>query len=695
MKHHLSSQNLLLAFLFFLVQFPRCFSQQDILKYALTKIGRDSSNIGFKPQSTWGIASLHDNFRLPFFDDLLASPLKIPLFTKEMIQRYDAYITNDTNAIGPYKRRQVKTLASLIQNSARNLGYEMGKYGWDYEPTLPKNDPLLSVLKNIFTQYHFKLGSNVIYDLPTQPWSDVEKKIHAQVKDVPADIQSATANILQAIMEAAPLRDESLSRVPKDQWNHIYHSTILEESQCDAHTFDKLVYDAALHFDSRSAFFAAMKLAQVIEKSFPVLQAQSTKVKFTVDIPTPIGRVVISSNGNEAHYAQDCALIIDLDGDDAYYGSVAASSVEIPVSVVIDVKGNDSYINSHDGIPSQGSGVFGIGILCDLSGDDRYESQTFSQGCGRFGVGLLYDADGNDTFACKGFSQGAGMYGAGILFDRKGDDKYHCIYYAQGYGFSRGLGLLADAEGNDEYVADDTNLTHVGDETPLHNESDAQGYGAGRRADHTDGYNMSGGIGILNDLAGDDIYFAGVFGQGTGYWYGYGVLNDHGGNDKYRGVFFNLGSTAHFSIGVLFDDAGDDYTDLVMTCGIGMAHDCSASFYLDLAGNDTYVVSKGDNGSTSLGSSLNNSFALFANIGGNDTYKPLGTCVAYATSGRRGVWSQFAPTTSIFIDVGGHDSYEYKQGKDNSEWIQTARTDIPNINAIGIDIESGGLGFER
>lgn len=696
-------------------------AQDDILKLALQKIGRDSSNIGFKPQSTWGIANLHDDFRLPYFDDLLASPLKIPLFTKDMIGRYDAYILNDTNAIGPYKRRQVRTLASLVMNSAKNLGIEMGKYGWDYEPlgdelstlrsqlSQPKNrkekndsveikrvnDFLLSVFRKIFERHAFATGSMIMYDLPTQPWSDQEKRIRSQLSEIPLEMQMILAEILEMIYQATPLRDESLSRIPKDRWQHIYHSTTLEESQCDAHTFDKFVYDAARDFDSPSAYLAAMKLAQVIEKNFERLASISTDKKFLLDVPTPIGRVIVSAEGNEVHYAKDCALLIDLNGDDKYYGSVGASSLETPLSVAIDVRGTDSYINEHEGIPSQGSGVMGIGILCDLAGDDQYASKTFSQGCGRFGVGILYDASGIDSYAADGFCQGAGMYGVGILFDRKGNDTYNCVYYAQGYGFARGLGLLADAEGNDQYIADDSKLTHVGDETPLHNESDAQGYGAGRRADHTDGYSMSGGIGMLSDLAGDDTYFAGVFGQGTGYWYGYGVLNDRSGNDKYRGVFFNLGSTAHFAIGVLFDDAGDDYTDLVMTCGVGMAHDGSASFYIDAKGNDTYVVSKGNDGSTSLGASLNNSFALFANVGGDDVYKPMGNSVGYATSGRRGVWSQFAATTGIFLDIGGDDTYTYRQGKNSSEWKQAPRTDIPNINAIGIDVEAGGVGFER
>ncbi len=673
---------------------------QDLLKTALAKIGRDSSNIGFSPRASWGLAAYKDEFRLPFFDELLASPLKIPLFSKDIVGRYNAYIDADSNAMGPYKRKEIRTLASLVMNSARNLGCEMGKYGWDYDPHPAAPDSLVAVIRQIYTARQWAWGRTVLYDLPTVPWSDREGEIRSQLKNVPPEIQEAIASILQAVVEAARLRDESLSRIPREQWEHIYASTTLEESQCDAHTFDKTVYDAALAFDLRSACLGGMKLAQVVEKAFPLLRKYPGG-NFAVDIPTPLGRIVIDGSGDDVHYAQDCALLIDFDGDDTYYGRAGASSVDVPVSVLIDVRGDDRYINDHAGVPSQGAGVLGIGLLCDLAGNDEYRSRTFSQGCGRFGVGVLYDASGKDRYVCDGFSQGAGMYGAGILFDRSGDDEYRCVYYAQGYGFSRGIGLLADAAGDDRYIADDETLTHVGDETPLHNESDAQGYGAGRRADHTDGYSMSGGIGVLDDLAGNDTYYAGVFGQGTGYWYGYGILNDRSGNDSYRGVFFNLGSTAHFSIGVLFDDAGDDRTELVMTCGIGMAHDCSASFYIDGGGNDTYIVSRGDNGSTSLGSSLNNSFALFANVGGDDLYKSVGNSIAYATSGRRGIWSQYAPTTGIFIDIGGKDTYEYLpannfgQGKENSIWIQPEKGDVPGVYAVGIDADSGWIGFER
>jgi hypothetical protein len=253
---------------------------------------------------------------------------------------------------------------------------------------------------------------------------------------------------------------------------------------------------------------------------------------------------------------------------------------------------------------------------------------------------------------------------------------------------------LVDAAGDDNYLADDTQLTHVGDETPKHNESDAQGYGAGRRGDHTDGHNMSGGLGILHDLRGDDNYSAGVFAQASGYWYGFGILNDEAGNDTYRGVFFNLGAAAHFAIGVLFDNAGDDRSDLVMTLGFGTAHDCSAAFYIDADGDDSYKMSEGDNNACSLGSALNNSFALFANIRGNDSYAPVGNSLGYATSRRAGEWARFAPTTGLFFEIGGIDEYQHPAGADAKIWKQQNDRGF-GLSGYGIDTEAGLIRFER
>lgn len=667
-------------------------AQDELLRSALSSFGLDSATVGYRPQPTWGPVPRSDPFRLPYFDGLLARPLKIPNFTREMLFRYTVWMTGDSSNFATPTQRKVRPLAGLIYNSARNLGHDVGRYGFDYTPVVPADRPLAQTLERVLRADARDPGNVIVYPLPTQDWSNDVRNAELQAQKLPPGLERVVASLLIAIDEAAVWRNRSLAAIPRAQWPYIYRTTTLEESQCDAHTFDQTVYDAAAAFDVMSASWGASLLAQAVEKAVPELRSFLGHT-VSLDLPTPLGRVIIAGGGNDVHYASDCALLIDLGGDDSYFGPAGAASHERPVSVLIDLSGNDRYENRHSGIAAQGAGVLGFGLLLDLGGNDSYSSRTFSQGCGRFGVGLLYDESGKDTYSSDGFSQGAGMYGIGILFDRAGDDSYSTVYYAQGYGFSAGLGLLADGSGDDSYIADDTQLTHVGDETPKHNESDAQGYGAGRRGDHTDGHNMSGGLGILHDLSGDDSYSAGVFAQGSGYWYGMGVLNDHAGDDTYRGVFFNLGAAAHFAIGALFDDAGDDRTDLVMTLGLGTAHDASAAIYIDADGNDSYTMSNGDDRACSLGSALNNSFALFLNIRGNDSYAPVGNALGYATARQRGEWVIYAPSTGLFFDIGGRDTYTFRFGGENSSW-STSDKKTPGVFTLGRDVEQGSIRFE-
>ena len=686
-------KQLLLALFIFISTFP-LHAQDELLRSTLAGFGLDSSTVGYRYQTTWAAADKADPFRLHFFDALLERPLKIPNYTRQMLWRYNLWLMGDSTNIPRAEMRNIRPLASLVMNSARNLGYDLGKYGFDYSPMIADREPLLHAVKEIYGDAGAPTGDNVTYSLPTDGWSDIPAQLRSQIGSWPLEFERSVASIVAAAREAARWRNASLAKIPREKWEHIFRSTTLEESQCDAQTFDQEVYDAALAFDLSSAHFGAMLLAQVLGREIPVLRTFAGAT-YSCDIPTPLGRIFVSGSGDDHHAPTDCLLMLDLGGNDTYTGPVAASSPSLPVAICIDLAGNDSYVNPYHDLPSQGAGVLGFGMLIDVAGDDHYVSQTFSQGCGRFGVGILHDAAGTDRYDSEGFSQGAGMYGSGILYDRTGNDEYHTVYYAQGYGFSKGLGLLVDQEGDDRYIANDTELTHVGDETPKHNESDAQGYGAGRRADHVDGHSMSGGIGILHDIAGDDEYFAGVFAQASSYWYGYGVLSDQGGNDKYRGVFFNLGAGAHWGIGVLFDDRGDDETDLVMTLGMGAAHDGSAAFYIDGDGNDRYTMSAADENAISFGGALNSAFGLFANIRGDDYYAPVGRSMGYSTGSQGGDHAIYGPTTGLFFDIGGNDTYNYKLGGNNTSWQQQDASEGFGLRSKGVDAEQGSLSFER
>ena len=123
----------------------------------------------------------------------------------------------------------------------------------------------------------------------------------------------------------------------------------------------------------------------------------------------------------------------------------------------------------------------GFGVLCDVSGDDRYSCGVFGQGVGYWkGVGLLADLSGNDVYRGVWYVQGAcAHFAIGILHDYQGDDNYEAtMNMAQGAGHDFSIGVLLDDSGNDRYRAPNLSL----------------------------GGANANGIGIFVDFAGDDEY---------------------------------------------------------------------------------------------------------------------------------------------------------------------------------------------
>ena len=77
----------------------------------------------------------------------------------------------------------------------------------------------------------------------------------------------------------------------------------------------------------------------------------------------------------------------------------------------------------------------------------------------------------------------------------------------------------------------------------------------GRRGDGSDGHAWAGGVGALLDGDGNDVYTAGNWSMGTGYWFGIGMLHDRAGDDEYHSAVYSQASGAHFCIGTLIDEA--------------------------------------------------------------------------------------------------------------------------------------------
>ena len=119
---------------------------------------------------------------------------------------------------------------------------------------------------------------------------------------------------------------------------------------------------ASDHFDREALLRAFRTLTAAIDAAIPILQSNQLAESET---DTDLGMIIIGGTGKNV-YTNDAFLIIDYGGDDIYSNSAGGAYGSI--SIVIDLAGNDQYISRKSF--SQGSGVFGIGILVDCGGDD-------------------------------------------------------------------------------------------------------------------------------------------------------------------------------------------------------------------------------------------------------------------------------------------------------------------------------------
>ncbi len=343
-------------------------------------------------------------------------------------------------------------------------------------------------------------------------------------------------------------------------------------------------------------------------------------------------------------YARSLMCIVDLGGDDRYH--VAAGRTG-GVTTVLDLGGDDRYDGSDRGGP--GTGLFGVDLLVDRTGDDAYLGGDLGCGVGLMGVGLLLDEAGDDRYAGGSGVQGMGYLGVGLLVDRAGDDTYRAGFFAQGVGFVGGLGALLDGGGDDLYrilPAREDDLREAG-----HALSMSQGFGFGHRP------RFSGGVGWLYDASGNDIYEADVYGQGSAYWYAFGALVDGAGEDAYIAGTYAQGAGVHLAVGALADRAGDD-TYRAVGVSQGCGHDRSFGLLLDEAGDDSYVAR-----ALSQGAGNANGHGLLLDRAGNDAYlvREPERAQGYGNFRReRG-------SIGLLLDLGGRDSYA-GAGADTSLW---------------------------
>jgi hypothetical protein len=226
------------------------------------------------------------------------------------------------------------------------------------------------------------------------------------------------------------------------------------------------------------------------------------------------------ANSQGFGYTLGCGLCINGSGNDVY---IAEDSILF--SPGQQTKEHNSSLSQGVGFGKRAdymdghSWAGGVGILCDISGNDKYSAGLFAQGCGYwFAVGMLLDGAGDDIYNSVWYTLGSGAHFAvGYFDDFAGNDSYTAtMNMSIGSGHDFTIGYFNERDGNDLYNAPGLSL------------------GGGNYQ----------GIGIFDDWNGDDTYnikgdftLGGANGIRQGaraYLYTFGIFIDAAGNDKYN-----------------------------------------------------------------------------------------------------------------------------------------------------------------
>ncbi|MCE9560170.1 MAG: hypothetical protein K8R88_14625, partial [Armatimonadetes bacterium] len=313
---------------------------------------------------------------------------------------------------------------------------------------------------------------------------------------------------------------------------------------------------------------AGLNLSTAVEKAMVGLRIAKADVPAPVKLKVNAVNIVVLGSGDDQFQGKGEDLVIDLGGNDQFTGRIGGGIGK--ASVFIAIGGNDSF-DLGDG--SGGSGVLGIGIMRKVGGRDSFRGKSLCFGAGLCGVGGFAKEGGDDFYDAVSLSEGFAMFGVGACIDTSGNDHYTLGLHGQGDSRTLGVGWLVDRKGDDVYSAGGISLN-----SPLFKDiyySWAQGSSSGYRED-TGG--VSGGLGMLTDLSGDDTYISQTYAQAASYWYSVGTLFDGNGHDTYTGYHYVQASAMHACGAFLFDLRGDDGYLTKFGASHAIGHDYGVAF---------------------------------------------------------------------------------------------------------------------
>ncbi len=688
-------------------------SDVDRIGAALDSVGFTRADLGYQPKGYWNRFPQPDGipYTLPFFTDLFAEPLHVIEYTQVMgniIRQYLEPAFYDTTDISLHR------ISYMLGVDRMMTGFR--NYSVNLHARIDSTQPMMDAFEQIYLAEGRQLNYMTFGNI--SDWPDYKAELQAKIDEIPGELQIIIAELMLNLYDAYKWRRIAVRNIDTDDALVLFSIKDLAESMGDGQKYYPQIDDIAAALDAHSHYYGCMKAAQAAETASKKLKAYLSEKhkgldKIDFDFFSPIGRIVISGTGNDEHNQRDCAILVDLGGNDRYTGNAGGTpSYEIPIAVAIDCAGDDKYINEDPNLPSQGSGVLGAGILIDNEGKDEYSAVKMAQGCGFFGLGILLDVAGEDDYKLETSGQGCGYFGIGMNLDISGNDTRYLFGDGQGMGGVGGVGVCADYEGDDKYTAEPfEEVAHRGD---YHSENRinvnaAQGAGMGRRGDGSDGHSWAGGLGVLIDIKGKDHYYSGNWTLGCGYWFGTGLVYEGEGDDLYESVYFTQASGAHYCIGAIIDEGGNDTHKLWDTAGAGIAFgwDYTIALLLDKGGNDRYEAKI-----ISLGCAQIRSDAFLIDIGGDDYYQlqagqqGFGAATYredYDNPSKLSPYNAYAKSFGLLLDIGGTDTYmdwDNENDKlsvnpicsDNKTWFIPSKDDEnygANNFGVGMDVEDG------
>ncbi len=650
--------------------------------------GLDALGVGLEDLNYPDAGSTFDNTetRLHWTDTLRHDGERAPTFAHMVAEDVEGAL-----AMGDDDGRLRDLLVAQYTYNDRD-DYVTSRYDRQYVLAEGDDQPLLTALQ-VWYEHEPVAGHP---DPPAESWAEIAEGVTDDVRDFPLAMQEPLALAIYALIDVAEMRDEALTSkgvLDMDEWAALHDTYYNGNTDYSTYSHD-FGTDAHPGVDWELLARAGQLALRAVESLRIALADVPPEGGAMLGLVGPLGKIKLRLDDDDDEYSHgDYFLIVDAAGDDLYQDQVCTNtSIHLPVSVLLDLEGADTYTHTggweiEDGyIPllsarMQAAGIFGIAVLDDAQGDDTYHAPALAQGAGVFGVGVLADHGGNDVYRGYYDCQGHAQFGYGLLVDLgDGDDRYETLQQSQGYGGPRGIGWLVDEAGDDTYLAIEEPIVWdwAGEGT---NWTGGQGFGYGVR----DGYFeagapiFSGGLGALFDLDGNDSFQCAVMCQGFGYAFGTGLFYDAAGDDDHLTTHkYSLGSATHWAVGLYVDVQGaDTYRNDGDDECIAEGYDASVAFHIDRGEEaDTYTLDNA--GDFTLGVSRIPALGVFLNEGGDDEYHVPGAGNraigrTYTADGNRDGYLGAVASVGMFFDLGGTDVYDIAREEvtNGGEWIQT------------------------